>query len=228
MFMKWPSFEADLLCEVNVLSKNCIRIVLKIIGLLFVLQLLRMGIKSVCFIFAERTDFTDRVASLIAMVLLTALILLTARLKKIKHTVFPKHFGSGYIVFTMIAASLLISTPVLAKDSSAVSIVLMVYSAIVVPVFEELIFREFVWNKLNTVFKKEWNTYIVATLLFAVWHLGYVDAIAFRVETGLINAMVWKVITGFCFGVVLGALRFKTKNSYSTMLLHGILNIFGR
>lgn len=210
------------------MSKNCIRIVLKIVGLLLALQLLRIGIKSVCLIAIEKTDFTDRVASLIAMVLLTALILLAARLKKVKFSVFPEHFGAGYIVFTIIAASLLISTPLLAKDSSAASIVLLAYSAIVVPVFEELIFREFVWNKLNTVFKKEWSTYIVATLLFAVWHLGYVDAIAFRVETGLINAMVWKVITGLCFGVVLGALRLKTKNSYSTMLLHGILNIFGR
>lgn len=210
------------------MSKNCIRIVLKIIGLLSALQLLRIGIKSVFFITIERTDFTDRVASLIAMVILTALILLVARLKKVKLSIFPEHFSAGYIVFTIIAASLLISTPLLAKDSSAASFVLLVYSAIVVPVFEELVFRELVWNKLNTVFKKEWSTYIVVTLLFAVWHFGYVDAIAFRVETGLINAMIWKVITGFCFGIVVGALRLKTKNSYSTMLLHGILNIFGR
>ncbi len=210
------------------MNKNCIRVVLKIIGFLFALQLLRIGIKSVCLLAIERTDFTDRVASLIAMVLLTALMLLAARLKKIKLSVFPKQFGAGYIVFTIIAASLLISTPLLTKDRSAASLVLLIYSAIVTPVFEELIFREFVWNKLSMVFKKEWNTYIVVTLLFAVWHLAYVDAIAFRIETGLINAMVWKMITGLCFGVVLGALRLKTKNSYSTMLLHGMLNIFGR
>lgn len=40
--------------------------------------------------------------------------------------------------------------------------------------------------------------------------------------------MVWKVITGLCYGMILGAVRLKTKNSYSTMLVHGVLNIFGR
>lgn len=192
------------------------------------MQLLRIEIKNVCFIAAARTDFTDRVASLIAMVLLTALILFAARLKKVKLSVLPKHFGAGYIAFTTIAVFFLISTPLLSKDNSFISIILLIYSAIVTPVFEELIFRELVWNKLNTVLEKDWNTYIVTTLLFAVWHLGYVDAIAFRVETGLINVVVWKMITGLCFGIVLGALRLKTKNSYSTILLHGMLNIFGR
>lgn len=210
------------------MSRNCAKIVFKIVGFLFALQLLRIGIKSVCFLAVERTDFSDRVASLIAMVLLSALILLIARLRKIKLSVFPKHFGTGYIIFTVIAAAMLISTPILTKSNGATAIVLLIYSAIVTPVFEELIFRGFVWSELNTLFKKEWITYIVSTLLFAAWHLGYIDTIAFRVETGLTNAIIWKVITGLCFGIVLGALRLKTKNSYSTMLLHGILNIFGR
>lgn len=60
------------------------------------------------------------------------------------------------------------------------------------------------------------------------WHKGYIYSIAFRVGNGLANIMMWKVITGFCFGIVLGAVRIKTKNSYSTILLHGVMNIFGR
>ena len=210
------------------MSRNAAKVIIKIIGLLFALQLLRIGIKSVYFLAIERTDFSDRVASLIAMVLLSILILLVAKLKKIKLSVFPEHFGTGYIIFTVIVAALLISTPILTKNRGTAAIVLLIYSAIVTPVFEELIFRGFVWNKLNTLFKKEWTTYIVSTLLFAIWHLGYIDSIAFRVETGLINVMIWKVIVGLCFGIVLGALRLKTKNSYSTMLLHGVLNIFSR
>lgn len=96
------------------------------------------------------------------------------------------------------------------------------------PIFEEIIFRGYIWNKLNVVFKKESITYIVSTALFALWHIGYIDAISFRVETGLAIAMFWKVITGLCFGIILGAVRYKTKNSYSTILLHGVMNIFGR
>jgi len=105
---------------------------------------------------------------------------------------------------------------------------LLLYGSIVTPIFEELIFRGYIWNKLNDIFEKEWITYIVSAVLFALWHLGYVDSIAFRMETGLANVMLWKAITGLCYGVVLGALRLKTKNCYSTMLLHGVMNIFGR
>lgn len=162
------------------------------------------------------------------MVLLSALILLVAKFRRIDLSIFPKHFGAGYIIFTVITFALFISTPILTKNNSTSEIVLLIYSAIVTPVFEELIFRGFVWNKLNTLFKKEWITYVMSTLLFAIWHFGYIDTIAFHVETGLANAIIWKVITGLCFGIVLGALRLKTKNCYSTMLLHGVLNIFGR
>ena len=108
------------------------------------------------------------------------------------------------------------------------SILLLVYSSIVTPVFEEFIFRGYIWNELNQIFTSEWKTYIVTTIFFALWHLGYISSIAFRVENNLLNVMIWKVITGLCFGIVLGAVRLKTKNCYSTMLLHGVMNLFGR
>ncbi len=68
----------------------------------------------------------------------------------------------------------------------------------------------------------------MTTIPFALWHFGYISSIAFRVEYGLMNAMIWKAITGLCFGIVLGAVRLKTKNCYSTILLHSVMNIFGR
>ena len=210
------------------MNTNYLKTVLKITGLLIILQLLRMGIRYVCFLVIERTELSDRIISLIAMVLISSFILLTAKLKEVKLSVFPAHFGTGYLVFTVIYAALLISTPILTQSTGFTGIFLLIYSAVIIPAFEELIFRGFVWNELNNISKKEWITYLLSTLLFAIWHLGYIDTISFRVESGLATVMIWKVITGFCFGIVLGALRIKTKNIFSTILLHGILNIFGR
>nr|WP_314459706.1 CPBP family intramembrane glutamic endopeptidase [uncultured Clostridium sp.] len=210
------------------MNTNYLKSALKITGLLIVLQLLRIEIRYVCFLVIERTELSDRIVSLLAMVLLSSLILLSAKLKEVKLSVFPAHFGAGYLVFTIVYAALLISTPILTRSTNFVAIILLIYSTVITPAFEELIFRGFVWNELNTQIKKEWITYLLSTLLFAVWHLGYIDTISFRVESGLATVMIWKVITGLCFGIVLGALRFKTKNIYSTILLHGILNVFGR
>lgn len=198
-----------------------------IVGMLIIIQIFLICIKQVIFIFVERTDYSDSIASMIAMIALSILFIIFAKKQKVSLSVFPKHFGKFYIIATCVAIILLVTTPSNYLGEFE-AIILLFYSSMVTPIFEELIFRGYIWNKLNTVFEKEWITYIVSTVLFALWHIGYIDAIAFRVETGLAIAMFGKVITGLCFGVVLGAVRYKTKNSYSTILLHGVMNIFGR
>lgn len=137
-----------------------------------------------------------------------------------------------YIIAAILAIVLLVSTPIITGNLSFSAVALLVYSSIITPIFEELLFRGLIWNKLKELFQNTLSVYIISTLIFAVWHLGYVDAIMYRMnlygQTGLANAMLWKVITGLCFGIVLGAVRCKTKNCFSTMLLHGIMNMFAR
>ncbi|WP_460287214.1 CPBP family intramembrane glutamic endopeptidase [Clostridium sp. CTA-7] len=198
------------------------------VTLLVVIQLLRIILKQIGFLFVERNNYTDNVATMLGMLILTVVLIFIAKKSKSPLSIFPEKFGLFYIVATFIFGCLLISTPFITCDKSIQTIILMLYSSIVTPVFEEMIFRGYVWNRLNDLFKKEWMTFIISTLLFTVWHLGYIDAIAFRTTKGVANVMIWKMITGLCFGIVLGALRLKTKNCYSTMILHGIMNIFGR
>lgn len=199
----------------------------KIIVLLVFLQLLLFTIEQCFFIFFKRTDYFDSMATMFGMIVITILFIIFTRKKNISLSILPNKFGMFYILITIIAIVLFIATP--SNFTGGIKpITLLVYSSIVTPVFEELIFRGYVWNKLNMIFLKEWKTYIASTLLFALWHIGYISSIAFRVENGLAKAMIWKVITGLCFGIILGAVRLKTKNTYSTILLHGVLNIFGR
>jgi membrane protease YdiL (CAAX protease family) len=199
----------------------------RIITLLVFLQLLLFGIKQFLFIFFKRTDYSDSMATMFAMAVITILFLIYAKKQNVSLSIFPDRFGTFYIIVTIVAAILFIAAPSNFKGGFQ-AISLLVYGSIITPIYEELIFRGYVWNKLNTIYSKEWKTYIVSTVLFALWHIGYISSIAFRVESGLANAMIWKVITGFCFGTILGGVRLRTKNSYSTILLHGVLNMFGR
>lgn len=198
-----------------------------IIFLLVTLQLLRFIIKQGVFLFVEQTNFSDRMASLLAMAILLGLLVLFARIRREPLSVLPVKFNGLYIVATIIFASVLISSLTIFSNERN-SILLLIYSCLIIPVFEELIFRGYVWNKLDNLFPRPWITYLATTLLFAIWHFGYIDALTFRVKTDLAQIMMWKVITGFIFGIVLGAIRLKTKNCYSTMLLHGIMNMLGR
>lgn len=212
----------------NLMIKKKVILIVELIAFLALLQLARFGIKQLLFLAWDKTGFLDRVASFVAMAVLSLSLIFAARTKKIGLSVFPKRFGGWYIAATVIFAALLVSTPIITKSASAGELFLLFYSAVATPIFEELIFRSAVWNRLEALFCKQWQIWLITTLLFAFWHFGYVDAIALRVQSGLWNVMMWKAITGLCFGAVLGALRCKTKNSYSTMLLHGALNIFGR
>jgi len=197
--------------------------------LLVVIQLARYGLKEIIFPLIGRTDLGDRIASFVAMIVLTAAIIALARWHKVSISFLPGRFSAPYVVFTCLFAAFLVSTPLITQDASPSSVFLLLYSGIVVPVFEETLFRGVIWNYLTDVFHRQLTVYVIVTILFALWHLGYVDTLAFHTGASggsLANIMMWKSVTGLCFGVVLGALRLKTRNCYSTMLLHGALNVF--
>ena len=203
------------------------KVLLYIIGLLFAFQLSLFGLKRLIFLVVERTNFTDSIATMFAMSILAVLFIVYAKRQEIALSVFPRDFNKFYIIGTCVAVALLVATPSNYMDGFP-AIALLFYGSVVTPIFEELIFRGYVWNRLNTLFKREWVTYVITTVLFGVWHLGGIDSVSFRIETGLAKVMMWKVVVGLCYGIVLGAVRLKTKNSYSTILLHGVMNIFGR
>ena len=207
--------------------KKILKILLITIGLLAIIQLLLLGFKHFTFLFIERTNFSDSIATMFGMIILSGLFIVFAKKQKVSLSVFPRIFNKYYVIGTVIAFILLVATPSNYFDGFQ-AIILLFYGSVITPIFEELIFRGYIWNKLNTAIKKEWGTYLITIVLFGIWHLGYIESIAFKVEAGLAKIMLMKVIVGLVYGVVLGALRLKTKNNYSTILLHGVMNIFGK
>ena len=70
---------------------------------------------------------------------------------------------------------------------------------------------------------------LITTVLFALWHFGYVDSLAARIGfDGLGYVMLMKASVGLVYGVIVGFVRYKTKNAYASILLHGVMNVFGR
>ncbi len=208
--------------------KQKLTVMLGLVGLLAMLLLIRWGLKALCFLALPGTSFGDRCASLIAITVMAAALALVCHRKGVPLCVFPARFGPMYWAFTGLFAALFLLTPILTGDDSREDMLLLAYGAIVTPVFEELLFRGLVWEKLKKVFRSEWAVYGIVTLLFALWHFGYVDSLAMRVQSDLARVMLLKALTGLGFGAVLGLARLKAKNCYAAMLLHGALNILGR
>lgn len=139
----------------------------------------------------------------------------------------------GYIIAGAVLGALVIFNPAILFVGGTDEVVSLFYSVLIIPIFEELIFRGYTWDYLNKKFNNEIKTYIFVTILFALWHLGYVDSIVYRLSIfnnsgSLAYIMLNKVIIGLIFGVATGFARFKLKNTYASFLVHSTMNMFGK
>lgn len=174
------------------------------------------------FVRCESFSYADRMVKMSVMIVMSGAVVLYARYKKTSFSLFPEHFGKFYIIATVIAAVILITTPSNFTGGYQ-AILLLVYGSLVTPVFEELIFRGYLWNKMKSVFSKEFYVCICSIALFTFWHIGYM--IPQIIEENW-TSVLWKLAAGLAYGTVLGLVRLKCKNCYITMLIHGVMNVF--
>ncbi|MDD3242916.1 MAG: CPBP family intramembrane metalloprotease [Eubacteriales bacterium] len=169
---------------------------------------------------ASYTAFGQRMAMMSAMTVLSVLIVWYAKLRQTKLSVFPARFGKLYIISTTAAVLFLVAAPS-NYTGGYPAILSLLYGSVATPIFEELLFRGYLWNRLNAVLAKEAYTYLWNILLFTVWHLGYMLP---QILDGNWFAVLTKLAAGLLYGAVLGFVRLKCKNCYLPMLLHGVLN----
>lgn len=207
-------------------SKRC---AMAMLGLV-VLQLLRCSYKKLVFQLVEHNLLTDVVASAGFMGIVSLLLLLAARKQEGNLSLWPRHFSKGDWLGTGLAGLLLVSTPFITGARSTYDILFLLYGAVITPLFEELIFRGYLWKWFAQSGEKQ--AYFMTTVLFGLWHIGYVDTVIWRTsllysDVNLTQIMFWKVITGLVIGIILGAVRYKGKNVYRSFLLHCMINTFG-
>lgn len=138
-----------------------------------------------------------------------------------------------YTVATIFVILLLITTILFFSEGNVDNVLMTLKGVVIIPVFEELLFRGFLWNKLTENKIKEIHAYIIITVLFGLWHLGYWDIIYYNASMNFADIhmgeiMFYKVLFTMAFGIVCGFVRLKTKNTYSGILVHSFLNVFGR
>lgn len=110
------------------------------------------------------------------------------------------------------------------------------YGVIIVPIVEEALFRGLGWGKLSKALPKKWNgviTWVLISILFGLWHLGYADVVAFYADQpvslpALPGVMIWKVLVGGFIGGAAGLARWKFDKLPAAVFIHALFNIFGR
>lgn len=202
-----------------------------IILTLILLQLGRIIFKNLIFTFIDRTLLSDLIVSMIYMTLIICITLIIMKKKKIDINIFPEKWNIKYKIFTILVFLFFIITPIIIMNYQLYNILSLIYNAFITVIFEELIFRGVIFKEISSI-KNDLMAYIISTILFGIWHLGYIDTIIWRTslffpDSNIVNIMFWKVITGMIIGIVLGFFRYRNKNVYSSMLVHTFINAFG-
>jgi membrane protease YdiL (CAAX protease family) len=110
-------------------------------------------------------------------------------------------------------------------------LVLGIIFGLLTPAFEEFLFRGYIWNSIQgsvEMVKPQIITWLAVTLLFSVWHLGYIDVFLIH-PMGLTNLpmiLISKIAIGLILGTIVGFLRLKTGKTYASFLFHGFWNVF--
>jgi uncharacterized protein len=111
-----------------------------------------------------------------------------------------------------------------------------VKNALLIPAFEELIFRGWIWGKLEQSIRGKYAgawVWLINAGLFALWHLGYMDiyllkAIPASPGLDLGFFLVMKLATTFVIGLMVAFVRWRTRRLYGAVILHGLINLFGK
>lgn len=206
-----------------------------LVGLLGAFQLARWGLESLAYVGLSHTLLSNEVVRTAAYGVLTLALLGWARYREAVLPVLPRAGTRiGYGVALLGFVGLFGATPLLTRQAaSPAAWAALVCGALATPIFEELLFRGYVWDRLERVFSKDWQVLALSALLFGLWHLGYLDAVAWRMAqpdtlataAGLAATMGGKALFATGMGIILGYLRQRSGGCLAPMLFHGYWNV---
>lgn len=207
--------------------------IIKIVILLIGLQISRVILKKSAFLFLFYNKFNDTIVSMVIIFLLTLFIIYKSKKENTSLDVFSymknKESKIYYFVITAATILLIFTSSSFSTNPSKETFLLLIYTTVMIPVYEEIIFRSYVWNILKKENENELKVYILTTVLFSIYHIGYIDT---AIITSGFNHMAFiifiKCSLMLSYGFFIGFFRYKIKNSYSCILVHSFINIFGR
>lgn len=200
---------------------NKIKQSLEVIVLIVVLQVINITLKHYITPYIPDTKFMDKMLKMSIMIVLTILMIVYARIRKVNLSIFPYSFSNVYVIFTILFLVMFVISLNMSKMTLA-TIMVLIYGSVVTPIYEELVFRGYIWSRLEDIFVNRKIVCIVNAIVFGLWHIGYM---ATQLLQGSVFAIVSKVIVGIIYGFILGLVRLKTNNCYLTIIVHGMMNL---
>lgn len=202
--------------------KNIFKIILMIVSL----QIIRIAVRRVLLLFIPITELSLNILNMVIFIIYTYLIVKYCKKNKIDLRVFKVNNKNAYLLLISIFIILFIINLLLNKFSIN-NMFKILYGTITLPIFEELLFRGYIWSRLLKMFKNEMYVYIITTLLFSIYSVFYIDS-AILLKVFSFGLIIFKLVIGLLFGLITGFVRYKTKNTFSSMIVSSIMNMVSK
>ncbi len=202
--------------------KNIFQIILIIVSL----QIIRIAVRRVLLLFIPITELSLNILNMVIFIIYTYLLVKYCKKNKIDLRVFKVNNKNAYLLLISIFIILFIINLLLNKFSMN-NIFKILYGTITLPIFEELLFRGYIWSRLLKMFKNEMYVYIITTLLFSIYSVFYIDS-AILLKVFSFGLIIFKLVIGLLFGLITGFVRYKTKNTFSSMIVSSIMNMVSK
>lgn len=136
------------------------------------------------------------------------------------------------ILFVVVLSLAIIST-YCTKGYVFFNVTMMTLSVFIVPIFEELFFREYIWNYLSNFIKSKIKIICITSILSGIYNIGYIDIIrnyiaSYNNSSYTFEVIISKIIIGTVFGIVLGLVRYRFRDVRLCILLRSLFAIFIR
>lgn len=135
---------------------------------LIILQVIFLGIKQIAFQFMVEALFSRSMVTMVSMIVGIIFLCAYKRRRNIKVSALPVKFGKIYFFATFLTILFFVITLFFIRGFSLQNMLMILYGGIITPVFEEMLFRGVIWNKLRYYIEKEWKVYLLVTALFGL------------------------------------------------------------
>jgi membrane protease YdiL (CAAX protease family) len=138
-----------------------------------------------------------------------------------------------YLIAGLIVLLLVISSYFIMSEIKYFALITNIHFGITTPIFEEVIFRGYCWDKFRKENFSNFTTLIITSIFFGLFHLGYYYQIEYATKfhpdaPSMANIMFTKIIFGIVLGFIMGLIRWKSKKVFGPIIIHSILNILSR
>ncbi|HGM1327910.1 TPA: CPBP family intramembrane glutamic endopeptidase [Clostridioides difficile] len=223
--------------------KKCI---IDSILLMFIVQILRMILNYVLLSQFEFTLENFNIINLISFTLVGLSLILFLKDNSLYNKVRNRKITEAFeenknniliekckLILFVVVLSLAIIVTYCTKGYVLFNVTMMTLSVLIVPIFEELFFREYIWNYLSNFIKSKGKIICITSILSGIYNIGYIDVIRnyvilYNNLSYTFEVIISKIMIGTVFGIVLGLVKYRFRDVGFCILLRSLFAIFIR